>query len=657
MAYTLTDQDKQLANRMAEQRLAVDRQNVVAKPKDNGNWFTNSLSTVGGILGGIGGSFFGPGIGTAAGGAVGAGAGKWLENLFEGNKDLGDGVLGEAAFGTLGGIGKGVKAISGAAGALKGGGSLRDAGSILRSGVPRATEAASTKGSSMLGRFATRAQEFDAKTSGMGVGQKLNGQVITPKKSQELYEFARSRGVNPGSPIGQARQAEQILQNTTKSLDDSLNTINRSVTNNELADLTATATRKVRENAAVTGSTKTLGKFSEKIAKAKDIKALEAIRREADDLAYSATGAKKTSAAAQAKAVRETIDDFLSAISPDYKVIKGDYRNAKDILELTTKNAGSGKGGLDILGNKVGSSFIPAAGSKGSAILAKAAGGAPPPPPGVPFRAASGGGAVPPVDGGSVGRSEAFGGIPNWMKIAGMQLGGRALTGNLPGQGAAAAGVATQGDGQLMQTSSDGSFNPATPGATNDTFMSNDPNAMTPPTGQSIYTREAVAKDIQNDLATTGGANMDKYITLFNFMNPETGTDKPLSAEASKVIGNANSGLRSLGQLSGMIDQGGVPMGTLVPGRDMLGGLGASVLGTSGYDTAAKNIADVITRLRTGAALTESEEKFYKGQLPQAFDPPEVRQQKLQMFEDLFTSIANQTGGAGTDSTMQQYQF
>lgn len=169
--------------------------------------------------------------------------------------------------------------------------------------------------------------------------------------------------------------------------------------------------------------------------------------------------------------------------------------------------------------------------------------------------------------------------------------------------------------------------------------------------GQPIYSLENAAMDIQNDLQTTGGQNMDKYLKLYEFLNPAdtSATAKPLSAEASKVLSNANSGLTSLGQLSGMIDEGGVPLGTVVPGREMLGGLGANILGTSGYDTAARNVADVITRLRTGAALTESEEKFYKSQLPQAFDPPEVRAQKLQMFEDLFNSVANRTGSAGTD--------
>lgn len=126
--------------------------------------------------------------------------------------------------------------------------------------------------------------------------------------------------------------------------------------------------------------------------------------------------------------------------------------------------------------------------------------------------------------------------------------------------------------------------------------------------------------------------------------------EKPLSAEASKVVSNANSGLQSLAELQSIMEQDpSVRSKTLLPGRSMFGGAGASILGTSSYDTAARNIADVITRLRTGAALTESEEKFYKSQLPQAFDPPETVSQKMQMFQDLFSSVAGRTGTAGTD--------
>jgi len=129
-----------------------------------------------------------------------------------------------------------------------------------------------------------------------------------------------------------------------------------------------------------------------------------------------------------------------------------------------------------------------------------------------------------------------------------------------------------------------------------------------------------------------------------------TEAEKPLSAEASKVVGNANSGLQSLDQLEALISgEGGVPKGTLVPGRDLFGGAVGNALGTSQFDTVNRNIIDVITRLRTGAALTDQEARFYASQVPQAFDTPDVIQLKLQTFRDLFNSVATRTGSAGTD--------
>lgn len=139
----------------------------------------------------------------------------------------------------------------------------------------------------------------------------------------------------------------------------------------------------------------------------------------------------------------------------------------------------------------------------------------------------------------------------------------------------------------------------------------------------------------------------DLYDRVYEYeANAGGGKEKPLSAEASKTLANANSGLTSLQQLAGIIEREGVPKGTLLPGRELFGGAGANLAGTAQYDTAAKNITDVITRLRTGAAITENEEKYYKSMLPQAFDSPEVVKQKLGIFQDLFSSISNRTGSS-----------
>ena len=557
-----------------------------------------------------------------------AGVGSFLLGLLPGGSLIDKGIRGEQITGGdvameaalslvpfgLGKVAKGIKGIKGAS---------RGADALSTSAKP-----------SLLNKVSTGARELDARTSGFNVGQKVGGSMITPERSKDLYDFARSSGIKSGAPLSQAKQAESLLGTTTKSLDDTLTSINRPLTGDELTTLSSSIASKVADNPAVIGSSKTMDKFAEKISKATDLKGLEKIRREADNLVYTTTGAKKTSAAAQAQAVRESIDDLVSGVSPGYKAIKGDYRNAKDILELTTKNAGSGKGGLDILGNKVGTSAIPSIVSKASGMVGRIGGGA--------AEAAGAGG----IRGALASPAAKF-----LMPQAGVRLGADALglrAGEQPqGQIDPMTGLPTGQTDQMLPPGASGM--PGMDGMT-DMGAAGALGGADQGAG-SIYTRDAVAQDIQKDLAATGGANMDKYMKLYEFLNPvDENANKPLSAEASKVLSNANSGLTSLGQLSGMIQEGGVPMGTLLPGRDMLGGLGSRIAGTGSFDTAAKNITDVITRLRTGAALTESEEKFYKSQLPQAFDSPEVQQQKLQMFQDLFSSISNRTGSAGTDA-------
>lgn len=202
--------------------------------------------------------------------------------------------------------------------------------------------------------------------------------------------------------------------------------------------------------------------------------------------------------------------------------------------------------------------------------------------------------------------------------------------------------------------------NPTTqsaPQTTNDTTtmptsISNIPtlnNESTPDASMSEIDYEAEAR---NALAQGDYKAFEAIMQLAAMAEKKatSGVNKPLSAEASKVIANANSGLQSLQELEQIMQADpSVLQKTVIPGRSAMGGAIANAAGTASYDTAARNISDVITRLRTGAALTESEEKFYRSQLPQAFDSPEVVQQKLNMFRDLFSSVANRTGTAGTD--------
>jgi len=115
---------------------------------------------------------------------------------------------------------------------------------------------------------------------------------------------------------------------------------------------------------------------------------------------------------------------------------------------------------------------------------------------------------------------------------------------------------------------------------------------------------------------------------------------KPLTAEQQKIAANSQSGLRALDLLENILTKDPLAVAkSKIPG----------VAGRSPYSTASREIADVLTRLRTGAALNESEQKFYESQLPDLLDSPQTIQYKLKLFRDLFTQLGYGQTGATPD--------
>jgi hypothetical protein len=106
---------------------------------------------------------------------------------------------------------------------------------------------------------------------------------------------------------------------------------------------------------------------------------------------------------------------------------------------------------------------------------------------------------------------------------------------------------------------------------------------------------------------------------------------KPLSAESAKLKANVDSGLRALNKLETTISSN--------PEQLYL----AAIPGSPGARTlqAAKSeVADVLARLRTGAAISKEEEDLYRNQLsPAAFDDPQTIQYKLNSLRNLLNSL------------------
>lgn len=138
------------------------------------------------------------------------------------------------------------------------------------------------------------------------------------------------------------------------------------------------------------------------------------------------------------------------------------------------------------------------------------------------------------------------------------------------------------------------------------------------------------------------GGIRNSVVSWFN----QSGTSVPrqLGAEAQKAAINANDGLLNVQTLQRNVfnSDGTINRAALVAGSTA--GVGFPI-GTTA--TAINSIVDVLARIRTGAALTTSEEAFYKKQLPGAFDTDAQIRQKVQNLTALFAGVS------GTSITLQ----
>ena len=152
------------------------------------------------------------------------------------------------------------------------------------------------------------------------------------------------------------------------------------------------------------------------------------------------------------------------------------------------------------------------------------------------------------------------------------------------------------------------------------------------------YSRESAAKDIQDDLQKTGGKNMDKYMALYEFLNPEVKEPKQKQGTV-KEYSQAQSGLSGVDQIAQMLS--GDPSlltRSTIPGQNLpiVGGLVSNAVGTGEYNALSNNVLNSLARLNTGAAMPASEEAFYRRLLPVAGDSEETKQQKLSQLKLAF---------------------
>jgi hypothetical protein len=116
---------------------------------------------------------------------------------------------------------------------------------------------------------------------------------------------------------------------------------------------------------------------------------------------------------------------------------------------------------------------------------------------------------------------------------------------------------------------------------------------------------------------------------------------------------SAISGLNAVDQIKTMFQQGNLPLTSdAILGDSVFG----RMAGNSQYTTLKKEAADVVTRIRTGAALNESEVSFYQGLLPKLGDSTADIQLKLNQLTGFYLGMSGLPVTV-TDPQGGSYQF
>lgn len=163
----------------------------------------------------------------------------------------------------------------------------------------------------------------------------------------------------------------------------------------------------------------------------------------------------------------------------------------------------------------------------------------------------------------------------------------------------------------------------------------------------SAYSYEQAMRDLQS---TNNPKFQQQIMDRYDFVQKaEAARNKPAASPFGKPTFQqytmAKSGVNSLQQIEKLIKQSPelVNKGN-VPGQGIpiVGGYVQKSLGTNQYKALSHNLIDTVLRIRTGAQANAQEIALYsKDLMPQAGDPPETVQSKLQTLYDFLNTAAS----------------
>lgn len=136
-------------------------------------------------------------------------------------------------------------------------------------------------------------------------------------------------------------------------------------------------------------------------------------------------------------------------------------------------------------------------------------------------------------------------------------------------------------------------------------------------------------------------AESGTYVSAGDFVEGGVTTNgKPLSAESSKLLANANSALSAIDSMTNILKTNG-SFNVFAPNPFNQT--------KRQYDAQAANLVDVIGRIRSGGAITDSEEARFKSLLPTALDGQASREIKLNQLKSLLNDVKTNLGANDLD--------
>lgn len=616
-----------------------------AKPKGPGGvkgFLINNLPAIGGGLGavaGIPGDLFSAGGASIAGGAAGAGIGQGIKQKLLGEsispKEVGIQALEGGAAGALGGVARGTKTVAQ---------SLSKLGLKGAEDVPETANAVQKSG--MLNKLSNAGTGMRKEARGIkpGATQPGTSQRMSPKTSDNLEGYLDNIPGAKNSAHAQLRAVESDLDKNGKSIGDLVSKHDRPTTPDEHMVIHNSAEKAANnalgfnaEDPLISGDTGIISK----LANHKGLANLQEIKGNLDETLknfYKQTERDSSTTATMKvlKGYRDGIKKVLNDAIPDFEGANKQYSLGLKAQDQLLKS--SNPNGLRFFGVQtgLGGEGVQATKDFVGRNLQKLGG-----------KAAS-----------KVDKNLPADVVKSPGSILGSLTGLAKDTSTLPIRApataiarpfASAKAVGVQG---LLRGLGGGSTPPDTQPDTGTADIAN--SLTTPSTDQSEedannpFGQQSIQQAILQDMQANGGKNVSTLLSLYNAFGKQA-ESKGLNSTQQQQANNAVSGLQDLSSISDMIKQDpNLALKDTLPG----GSLAHRLTGTTDFDAARSNVVDVISRLRSGAAISSSEEKLYKSLLPSAGDSAESAQTKLSRLQDLLSRFANPSPAAADLSSL-----